>query len=62
MGGGEILTIKVFVTPENLEKLDRIREFLNSRDDVKYNMIDPWTEKDVNELLFNAAIENFKLK
>lgn len=62
MGGGEILTIKVFVTPENLEKLDRIRDFLNSQDDVKYNMIDPWTEKDVHELLFNAAIENFKLK
>ena len=62
MGGGEILTIKVFVTPENLEKLERIRDFLNSRDDVKYNMIDPWTEKDVHELLFNTAIENFKFK
>lgn len=62
MGGGEILTIKVFVTPENLEKLDRIRDFLNSRDDVKYNTIGPWTEKDVNELLFNTAIENFKFK
>ena len=62
MGGGELLTIKVFVTPENLEKLERIRDFLNSRDDVKYNMIDPWTEKDVHELLFNTAIENFKFK
>ena len=56
---GKTLNLKIYVTGENLEKLERIREHLNASDDVKNGDIDPWKKSDVYCLLFNSAIENF---
>lgn len=58
---GKNLSIRIFVTGENLEKLDKIREYLNSRDDVKSGSVERWKKTDVYELIFNDAIEEFKL-
>lgn len=58
---GKILNLKIYVTGENLEKLDRIREYLNDQNDVKSGDIDRWKKSDVYTLLFNNAIEGFKL-
>ena len=58
---GKNLSIRIFVTGENLEKLDKIREHLNSRDDVKSGSVERWKKSDVYELIFNDAIEGFKL-
>ena len=58
--GGAILTIALFINGENLEKLNRIREQLNSRNDVVSGDIEPWTDTDVYNLLLNKAIEEFR--
>lgn len=55
------LSMRIFITGENLEKLDKIQEYLNSRDDVKSGSVERWTKSDVYELLFNDAIESFKI-
>ena len=57
---GRTLNIKIYVTGENLEKLERIREYLNNQNDVKSGDVDRWKKSDVYELLFNDAINNFK--
>ena len=58
---GKNISIKVFVTGENLEKLDRIRDYLNSQNDVQSGDVEQWTQKDVYTLLFNDAISDFTL-
>lgn len=57
---GKMLSIKIFVTGANLEKLEKIRQYLNSQNDVKSGDVDRWTKSEVYQLLFNDAIENFK--
>ena len=57
---GRTLNIKIYVTGENLEKLEQIREYLNNQNDVKSGDVDRWKKSDVYELLFNDAINNFK--
>ena len=57
---GKMLSIKIYVTGENLEKLDQIRQYLNSQNDVLSGDVDRWTKSAVYQLLFNDAIENFK--
>lgn len=54
--------IKIFVTGANLEKLEKIRQYLNSQSDVKSGDVDHWTKSEVYQLLFNDAIENFKFE
>lgn len=58
---GRTLNIKIYVTGENLEKLEQIRDHLNSKSDVKSGDVDRWKKSDVYALLFNDAINNFKL-
>ena len=58
---GKTLNLKIYVTRENLEKLERIRDHLNSRDDVRNGDAERWKKSDVYALIFNDAIENFKL-
>ena len=58
---GKTLNLKVYVTGENLEKLARIRDHLNRKDDVKSGDAERWKKSDVYALIFNDAIENFKL-
>lgn len=57
---GKTLNLKIYVTGENLEKLEQIREYLNNQNDVKSGDVDRWKKSDVYELLFNDAINNFK--
>ena len=57
---GRTLNIKIYVTGENLEKLEQIREHLNAQNDVCSGDADRWKKSDVYELLFNDAINNFK--
>lgn len=58
---GKTLNVKIYVTGENLEKLERIREYLNAQNDVRSGDVEPWKKSDVYALLFNDAINNFKL-
>lgn len=58
---GKNLSIRIFVTGENLEKLYKIREHLNGRDDVKSGSVERWKKSDVYELIFNDAIDGFKI-
>ena len=58
---GKTLNLKIYVTGENLEKLERIRDYLNSKDDVKSGDVEHWKKSDAYALIFNDAIENFKL-
>ena len=58
---GKTLNVKIYVTGENLEKLERIREYLNNQNDVKSGEIERWKKSDVYALLFNDAINSFKL-
>ena len=57
---GKTLNLKIYVTGKNLEKLDRIREYLNNQNDVKSGYADRRKKSDLYELLFNDAINNFK--
>lgn len=59
---GKMLSIKIFVTGAKLEKLEKIRQYLNSQSDVKSGDVDHWTKSEVYQLLFNDAIENFKFE
>lgn len=59
---GKTLNLKVFVTGENLEKLDLIRNYLNSKNDVQSGDAEKWGKKDVYELLFNCAISNYSIQ
>ena len=58
---GKTLNLKIYVTGENLEKLERIKGHLNSKNDVKSGDAERWKKSDVYALIFNDAIENFKL-
>ena len=58
---GKTLNLKIYVTGENLEKLEQIREYLNNKSDVRSGDVEPWKKSDVYALLFNDAIDNFKL-
>ena len=57
---GKTLNLKIYVTGENLEKLERIREYLNNSADVNNGAVERWKKSDVYSLLFNDAINNFK--
>lgn len=59
---GKTLSVKIYVTGENLEKLDCIRDYLNSQNDVISGDVEPWTKAAVYELLFNSAIEDFEIE
>ena len=59
---GKMLSIKIFVTGANLEKLEKIRQYLNSQSDVKSGDVGRWTKSEVYQLLFNDAIKNFKFE
>ena len=39
---GKTLNLKIYVTGENLEKLEQIREYLNSKNDVRSGDIERW--------------------
>ena len=58
---GKTLNLRIYVTGENLEKLERIREHLNGKNDVQSGDVGRWKKSDVYALLFNDAINNFKL-
>ena len=58
---GKTLNLKIYVTGENLEKLEQIREYLNAQNDVCSGDAEKWNKSDVYALIFNDAIENFKL-
>ena len=58
---GKTLNLKIYVTGENLEKLEQIIKHLNNSDDVKYGAIERWKKSDVYAILFNDAIRNFKI-
>lgn len=58
---GKTLNLRIYVTGENLEKLEQIREHLNSKNDVRSGDVDRWKKSDVYTLLFNDAIKNYKL-
>ena len=58
---GKTLNLKIYVTGENLEKLERIREYLNNKNDVQSGDVERWKKSDVYTLLFNDAIKNYKL-
>lgn len=56
------ITIKVFLTDEEKEKINKILEHLNSKDDVLSGEIEKWTKKNVYELLLGRAIEGYKFE
>ena len=58
---GKTLNLRIYVTGENLEKLEQIREHLNGKNDVQSGDVERWKKSDVYALLFNDAINNFKL-
>ena len=58
---GKTLNLKIYVTGENLKKLERIQEQLNGNSDVQSGDVERWKKSDVYALLFNDAINNFKL-
>ena len=58
---GKTLNLKIYVTGENLEKLEQIRDHLNRKSDVQSGDAERWKKSDVYALLFNDAIEKFKL-
>lgn len=58
---GKTLNLKIYVTGENLEKLEQIRAYLNAQNDVVSGDADRWTKTAVYQLIFNDAIENFKI-
>lgn len=58
---GKIMTFRVFVTSENLKKIDKIIEHLNNQEDVCSGRIEKWGKKDVYEMLLNSAIEQYDL-
>ena len=58
---GKTLNLKIYVTRENLEKLEQIREYLNAQNDVCSGDAEKWTKSAVYEMLFNFAIENYEL-
>lgn len=57
---GKTLNLKIYVTGENLKKLERIQEQLNGNSDVQSGDAERWKKSDVYALIFNNAIENFK--
>ena len=57
---GITLNLKIYVTGENLEKLEQICVYLNNQNDVKSGDDVRWKKSVVYELLFNDAINNFK--
>lgn len=58
---GKTLNLRIYVTGENLEKLEQIRNYLNGQNDVTSGDVGRWKKSDVYTLLFNDAIENYKL-
>ena len=44
---GKTLNLKIYVTGENLVKLERIREYLNAQNDVQSGDAEKWTKKAV---------------
>lgn len=58
---GEYLEMRIFVTPENLDKLDLILQKVNSSPEIMCGEIPLWTKQTLYEELFNAAIAKYKL-
>lgn len=59
---GKTITFSVFVSSENIAKIDKIMEHLNNQEDVRSGQVERWTKKDVYEQLINSAIEKYDLE
>lgn len=59
---GKTMTFSVFVSSENIAKIDKIMEHLNNQEDVRSGQVERWTKKDVYEQLINSAIEKYDLE
>ena len=54
-------TLQVYVSEENIEKVTKIQNYLNSKSDVLSGDISRWRKRDIYELLLNDAIEKFNI-
>ena len=59
---GKNISMRPYITDENLAKLEQIKEGLNNCDDVRYGAIERWEDSDIFTMLINDAIENFNLQ
>ena len=58
---GKKLKMEIYVSGENLEKVDLILDYLNSLPDVQNGDEQPWNYSAVYDMLINRAIERFNL-
>ena len=58
---GKKLKMEIYVSGENLEKVDLILSYLNSLPDVQNGDAQPWDYSAVYDMLINWAIERFNL-
>lgn len=58
---GKKLKIEIYISGENLEKVDLILDYLNSLPDVQNGDAQPWNYSAVYDMLINRAIERFNL-
>ena len=59
---GKNISMRPYITDENLAKLEQIKEVLNNCDDVRYGAIERWEDSDIFTMMINDAIENFNLQ
>lgn len=58
---GKKLKMEIYVSGENLEKVDLIIDYLNGLPDVRNGDAQPWDYSAVYDMLINRAIERFKI-
>lgn len=58
---GKKLKTEIYISGENLEKVDLILDYLNSLPDVQNGDAQPWDYSAVYDMLINRAIEHFKI-
>ena len=56
---GKKLKIEIYISGENLQKVDLILDYLNSLPDVQNGDAQPWNYAAVYDMLINRAIERF---